>query len=587
MHSLKKRIIIMSNISIEHNLNKARSLTRKGKNKEALSLYKSMIKKFPNNKRIQFAVQQLKPPQERINTLLQCYQSKEFILAENLATSLTQDFPAHGFGWKALGLILAESGRNNEALTIYQKAIITAPQDAEIYSNFGNLLRNLNRLDESESNLRKAVFLKPDHADFYNNLAITLQKLGKLEEAENCLLQAIKLKQDFIQAYNNLGFTLNELGKYHEAEIILTKLITIKPDFAIAYNNLGNTLQGLDKFDKSEVMFRRAIKLKSDYFEAYNNLGVTFQKMEKYLESEEMFIQAIKIKPNYAQALYNLGNTYRELGRFGESEVNLKKSINFKSDFTVAHYNLAMTLLKMGRIDDSIEELNKAININPDYLSAKHQLAALRGEITSSAPLEYVEGLFDGFAMKFENSLVNKLNYKIPKIITNIILRKNKSERLGSVIDLGCGTGLLGDEIKDYCKILDGVDISEKMLEVAKKKNIYDDLIKEDIVRYLSNINFSYDYFILTDVFVYIGDLSEVFNLIKTRNDKEGKLVFSTEDYNGDSFVLQKTGRYAHSKKYIEKLCEKFQYKIDHFEFQPLRKENREFIQGGIYLLKF
>ena len=127
----------------------------------------------------------------------------------------------------------------------------------------------------------------------------------------------------------------------------------------------------------------------------------------------------------------------------------------------------------------------------------------------------------------------------------------------------------------------------EKMLEKAKEKNVYDKLIKQDIITYLSTEVFNFDYFISADVFIYIGDLSDVFRLIKSRNKTGGKLAFSTENYEGDSFFLEKSGRYSHSKKYIEGLCNEFGYNLRLFEKQPLRKDKNQYINGGIYLLEF
>ena len=135
---------------------------------------------------------------------------------------------------------------------------------------------------------------------------------------------------------------------------------------------------------------------------------------------------------------------------------------------------------------------------------------------------------------------------------------------------------------KDNNKGLSANDVydEEKMLEKAKEKTVYNKLIKQDLIDYLSNASLNFDYFVSTDVFIYIGDLSDVFRLIRSRNKKNGKLAFSTEDYDGDGFFLEKSGRYSHSKKYIEGLCEKFSYKLCHFETQPLRKEKNKYISS-------
>ena len=156
-----------------------------------------------------------------------------------------------------------------------------------------------------------------------------------------------------------------------------------------------------------------------------------------------------------------------------------------------------------------------------------------------------------------------------------------------TLLDLGCGTGLLGPEIRDHCSRLEGIDLSSKMLELAKQKNVYDKLTQIDIVEYLSTMPLNFDYYIACDVFVYVGKLNEIFRLIKSKNIKPGHLVFSTEHTENDGYHIRKSARYSHSKSYIENLCEKFDYSISHFSTNNLRKEKGAFLLGGIYVLSF
>jgi predicted TPR repeat methyltransferase len=244
-------------------------------------------------------------------------------------------------------------------------------------------------------------------------------------------------------------------------------------------------------------------------------------------------------------------------------------------------------LKEQGKLEEAIESIKEALSIKPNYGSAKHMLSALTGNTKETAPREYVENLFDGYSKKFEASLVDKLEYKIPKLIRDILIKQNSNDTLGSVLDLGCGTGLLGPEIKHHCLRLEGIDLSNKMLTIAKQKNVYDKLIHSDIVEYLSSMSLDFDYYIALDVFIYVGDLSEIFRLIKSRNKKPGKLVFSTEHTKTDGFHLLKSGRYSHSKSYIEGFCRKFGYNISHFSTTDLRKEKGHFLTGGIYTLSF
>ena len=108
-----------------------------------------------------------------------------------------------------------------------------------------------------------------------------------------------------------------------------------------------------------------------------------------------------------------------------------------------------------------------------------------------------------------------------------------------------------------------------------------------DIVRYLTTETLNFDYFISADVFVYMGELSDVFRLIKSRNDRIGRLVFSTEHMEKGDYLLQSSGRYAHSKDYIKWLCEKHNYRLSYFQKSDLRREKGNVICGGLYLLEF
>ena len=387
--------------------------------------------------------------------------------------------------------------------------------------------------------------------------------------------------------WNILGVSRTQIGKLDEAIEAYKKSISLKPDFALAHYNLGSTLQELGRLDEAEASFTKAIALKPNHAEAHYNLGNMLKELGRLDEAEASYKQAIALKPDYAEAHSNLGNMLQEIERLGEAEASYTQALALKPDFAEVHYNLGGTLKKLGRLEEAEASYTQAIALKPDFIDAKHMLAALSGETTATAPRDYVERLFDNYAAKFESSLVDNLEYKIPRVITEMIIKDSKFDFLGNILDLGCGTGLFGLEIKQVCEHLEGIDLSEKMLDEAKKKNIYNKLINQDILTYLSNASLNFDYFVSTDVFVYIGDLSDVFRLIKSRNKTGGKLAFSTEDYDGDGFFLEQSGRYSHSKKYIESLCKKFSYKLLHFETQNLRKEKDKKISGGLFLLEF
>ena len=264
-----------------------------------------------------------------------------------------------------------------------------------------------------------------------------------------------------------------------------------------------------------------------------------------------------------------------------------RKAIDINPDFAEAHSNLGNALEKLGKLNDAVASYKKAISIKPDFHSVRHYLNSLLGNTTTSAPREYIEESFNHFAERFENHLINCLAYEVPSLVKKALLSLGIIEgKLKNVIDLGCGTGLAGVEFRDIAESLIGIDLSENMICKAEKKNIYDELYVDDIIDKLESLERKFDLFISTDVFIYIGQLLPLFQCIKKHSKRNTLFVFSTEHADCDDYILQKTGRFAHSKDYVLSIATKTEFKLEYFKKVNIRKEANNWIVGGIYVLR-
>jgi len=151
------------------------------------------------------------PSPQEINTLAALFTDGRYAEAATLAQTMTERFPLHGFGWKALGTVFKQTGRSADALAPMQQAAALSPGDAEVHSNLGATLHDLGRLHEAEASYRRALQIKPDYAEAHNNLGNTLRDLGRLEEAEASHRRALQINPDYAEAYSNLGVTLRAL----------------------------------------------------------------------------------------------------------------------------------------------------------------------------------------------------------------------------------------------------------------------------------------------------------------------------------------------------------------------------------------
>ena len=124
------------------------------------------------------------------------------------------------------------------------------------------------------------------------------------------------------------------------------------------------------------------------------------------------------------------------------------------------------------------------------------------------------------------------------------------------------------------------------MIKEAKKKNVYKEFFVEDAITFFKNNNFKYDFFLATDVFIYIGLLKNIFEQIRRNSSRDAVFCFCTEHLAKGDFFLNKSGRFSHSYEYIEKLCFKNNFEIVSFEKKKLRKEKNKWIEGGYFVVK-
>jgi tetratricopeptide (TPR) repeat protein len=89
------------------------------------------------------------PPRQQLEDLQRYYQSGQLEEFEQLAVSITEEFPDDHIGWKALGVAHHKSGRLSESVSAMRQAIKLAPRDAQAHNNLGNTLKNLARFDEA------------------------------------------------------------------------------------------------------------------------------------------------------------------------------------------------------------------------------------------------------------------------------------------------------------------------------------------------------------------------------------------------------------------------------------------------------
>lgn len=221
---------------------------------------------------------------------------------------------------------------------------------------------------------------------------------------------------------------------------------------------------------------------------------------------------------------------------------------------------------------------------HPDEAVRRFHDAVARGETPRTQPAALVAELFDGLAGRFEKHLVGRLQYRVPHRVADIVLGRHPQRKL-DLLDLGCGTGLLGLCLGRIDGELAGVDLSARMLDQAQPLGIYGRLRQGDALEELRDApEQSYDCIAACDVFIYVGDLSDLIPAAFRALRPGGVLIFSCEeaDPSEGELCLRESGRYAHSRTSVADLCREAGFANCAFEDIALRLEADRAIAGYI-----
>jgi predicted TPR repeat methyltransferase len=239
------------------------------------------------------------------------------------------------------------------------------------------------------------------------------------------------------------------------------------------------------------------------------------------------------------------------------------------------------------RYESAIENLEDAIRHNYQPVShAEYLLSALRPQNgLRPMPRDFVSGLFNEYADHFDGHLVRTLKYSAPQSMFGLL--NPCVGNMFEILDIGCGTGLMGKLLKPFASRIVGVDLSQDMLSRAELTSAYDQLLVADVLEFLEQCKESFNLVVSADVFIYIGELKNIFKDLSRIIPTGGLFCFSVEKSESALFSLSpKTLRYSHSSEYIQELASLNNFKIRNCSEGSIRQEHDVGVIGLCYLLE-
>jgi predicted TPR repeat methyltransferase len=384
------------------------------------------------------------------------------------------------------------------------------------------------------------------------------------------------------------GVSHFELERFLEAYASFVRALDYVPGRPSILLNLGVTLVRLCRFSEAIPVLDQALLAEKDSKDGWAALALALSEMSLWSRCVQACEKLFLLKVEQCSLYLLYARSLASVDQPEDAIAAYEKALVVDKNCAEAWYQLANLQREKGDDKNAVFSYNQALATGADAELVQYMLAALhKSAEVLQPPRAYVQNLFDQYANDFEHHLVGQLGYCGHRVLIEQ-MPTACPDRFNSVLDLGCGTGLCAPMLRPKSLYLSGVDLAPAMIEKSKQTALYDDLHVSDAHEYLSATERQFDLVVAADVFIYVGELEKLFELL-TRHMKDGAwLAFTVElPTDGSALQLMPSLRYAHSVQYIQSMAQRHSFQVFSEKQAPIRVHNGLPMMGQYWYLQY
>lgn len=282
----------------------------------------------------------------------------------------------------AIGELQLAKGSYQESLDIFQKAVQTNPNNADLYFYIASAYAGIGDAGKQISAATEAVNKNTKFlGESYFLIAEARRKDKKYAEAAEAYQKAISAKPDIYAAYHNLSDIYRTENKIKEAVDITNKGLAAFPDDGNLYVDLSRYSSLANRKGDAIAAASQAVKLLPAQAAGYTNLCRAYYETKQFPLAQTACEAALKISPNDGEANVYMGFTVLSIGKEAAAREYFKKSIDGMLEFTKAnpdffdgYYSLGNAYYYVGQPQKSVEAYLKTLELNPNFTRARFNL---------------------------------------------------------------------------------------------------------------------------------------------------------------------------------------------------------------------
>ncbi|CAF0791314.1 unnamed protein product [Adineta steineri] len=321
-----------------------------------------------------------------------------------------------------LGQIKYNQGEYREALTYYEKTLLSNHSDLDVsYNNIGLVYYNISDYPKALLFHKKALIIRqqslpsnhPDLASSYIDTANVYCSMADYPKALSYYEKALAIRgqslppnhPDLASSYMDIGIVYYSMGDYPKALLFHEKALIIRqqslpfdhPDLAFSCINTANVYYSMGHYPKALSYYEKALEIRQqslppnhpDLASCYNNIGSVYYNMGNYRKALSYYENALEIQeqslpsnhPDLASSYNNIGSVYHNMGDYPKAVSCYEEALSIRQqllppnhpDLSMCYDNIGLVYYSIGDYPRALLFYKKALLIRQQPLSSNHR----------------------------------------------------------------------------------------------------------------------------------------------------------------------------------------------------------------------
>lgn len=189
-------------------------------------------------------------------------------------------------------------------ISLWKDSVNKSSEKSRPLESFAYYLEESGRFEDSIHFYEKAIILNPKNEKNYHFLGRIYVKKGDMQKAFDLYQKGLEVKNNSKEIYNSIGELMFILKKYEESIFYFKKAINVDKKYVAPYINMANSLAMIGYTESSLENYNTALLYDQNNIDAMYNKSILFIKMNMLDEAEKLLKTILTLYPDFKDANY-------------------------------------------------------------------------------------------------------------------------------------------------------------------------------------------------------------------------------------------------------------------------------------------